>query len=128
MRRHIRVKVEAQSESVCDTPVIAVKKEAKEYADASLSHQDGVVANEIESISGKAPRNWEQVLNNIRVMRAVRDAPVDRLGCEVLADPAAPPEVQRFHVLVALLLSSQVGFGFPCRISVDPCTTAPDLC
>ena len=37
-----------------------------------------------------------------------RNAPVDLLGCEVLADPAAEPRIQKFHVLVALMLSSQV--------------------
>lgn len=30
------------------------------------------------------------------------------MGCEVLRTPSAPPEVQRFEILVALMLSSQV--------------------
>jgi len=38
-----------------------------------------------------------------------RDAPVDSMGCEVLRTLSAPPAVQRFEVLVALMLSSQVG-------------------
>ncbi|KAA0155323.1 hypothetical protein FNF29_01698 [Cafeteria roenbergensis] len=40
-------------------------------------------------------------------MRADADAPVDTMGCERLADPDAPAAVQRFQVLVSLMLSSQ---------------------
>lgn len=34
-------------------------------------------------------------------------APVDTMGCERLADPSAPPEIQKFQTLVALMLSVQ---------------------
>ena len=44
------------------------------------------------------PPAWETQLAAIRVMRADRSAPVDHHGCEQLADPAAPPPVQRFQV------------------------------
>ena len=40
-------------------------------------------------------------------MRARRDAPVDTMGCEQCADPSAPPPVQRFQILLSLMLSSQ---------------------
>ncbi|ELR13561.1 endonuclease iii, putative, partial [Acanthamoeba castellanii str. Neff] len=39
-------------------------------------------------------------------MRKNRDAPVDTMGCEVLAEDAEP-KVQRYQTLVALMLSSQ---------------------
>ncbi|EGD83117.1 hypothetical protein PTSG_12076 [Salpingoeca rosetta] len=55
----------------------------------------------------RAPPNWETVYNNIKTMRSKRDAPVDTMGCEVLADPSADGPTQRFHILVALMLSSQ---------------------
>jgi endonuclease-3 len=41
------------------------------------------------------------------MMRASKDAPVDTMGCHMLAQPGAAPKVQRFQTLVALLLSSQ---------------------
>lgn len=75
---------------------------------------------------------WREQLEGIVEMRAKRDAPVDTLGCERCADPAAPANVQvrelaqvilaaveiatlcppllcvqRFQTLLALMLSSQ---------------------
>lgn len=54
-----------------------------------------------------APAAWDAVYAGIRSMRADADAPVDTMGCERLADPDAPAAVQRFQVLVSLMLSSQ---------------------
>lgn len=53
------------------------------------------------------PKNWHEVLNNIREMRKQRDAPVDTMGCDKCADESAPPEETRYHSLVSLMLSSQ---------------------
>jgi hypothetical protein len=39
------------------------------------------------------PKNWHEVLNNIREMRKQRDAPVDTMGCDKCADEDARPEV-----------------------------------
>jgi endonuclease-3 len=39
------------------------------------------------------PENWEAVLNNIQIMRAEKDAPVDQMGAEQCADSATSPEV-----------------------------------
>ncbi|CAI5445496.1 unnamed protein product [Caenorhabditis angaria] len=51
--------------------------------------------------------NWQKDVENIRKMRNEVVAPVDTMGCHKLADPLAKPEVHRFQVLVALMLSSQ---------------------
>jgi endonuclease III len=40
-------------------------------------------------------------------MRAETPAPVDTMGCAVLANPTAPPKTQRFQTLISLMLSSQ---------------------
>eukprot|EP01097_Dermamoeba_algensis_P009197 TRINITY_DN638_c0_g1_i2.p1 TRINITY_DN638_c0_g1~~TRINITY_DN638_c0_g1_i2.p1 ORF type:complete len:232 (-),score=29.32 TRINITY_DN638_c0_g1_i2:44-739(-) len=40
-------------------------------------------------------------------MRKKKDAPVDTMGCECLADKSEDPKVFRFQVLVSLMLSSQ---------------------
>ncbi|KAI0146136.1 DNA glycosylase [Xylariaceae sp. FL1272] len=57
------------------------------------------------------PPNWHEIYTLIRAMRApggsASNAPVDTMGCERLALRSAPPIVQRFQTLVALMLSSQ---------------------
>ncbi|XP_041532297.1 endonuclease III-like protein 1 isoform X4 [Microtus oregoni] len=53
------------------------------------------------------PQNWQQQLANIRIMRSKKDAPVDQLGAEHCYDASAPPKVQRYQVLLSLMLSSQ---------------------
>jgi endonuclease-3 len=40
-------------------------------------------------------------------MRRSRDAPVDVIGAAALPDPSAQPKVQRYQVLISLMLSSQ---------------------
>ncbi|PSN34065.1 Endonuclease III-like protein 1 [Blattella germanica] len=53
------------------------------------------------------PKNWLEVVNNIREMRKNRDAPVDTMGCDKCSDDNAPVEVVRYHSLISLMLSSQ---------------------
>ena len=54
-----------------------------------------------------APKNWQQQLENIREMRRDRNAAVDGQGCERTADVTASPKVQRYQILISLMLSSQ---------------------
>ena len=52
--------------------------------------------------------NWRETFDLIVKMRSKRDAPVDNMGCERLADPEGSNEKDfRFGTLVALMLSSQ---------------------
>ncbi|OAA52895.1 DNA glycosylase [Cordyceps fumosorosea ARSEF 2679] len=57
------------------------------------------------------PSNWEEVYGLVRVMRApggpAHGAAVDTMGCERLADRTSSEKDQRFHTLIALMLSSQ---------------------
>ncbi|XP_075147791.1 nth-like DNA glycosylase 1 [Haematobia irritans] len=53
------------------------------------------------------PANWKEILENIRIMRCKDNAPVDTMGCHKCADENADDKTQRFHKLVALMLSSQ---------------------
>jgi len=39
------------------------------------------------------PTMWKQQLDNIYEMRKLRDAPVDSMGCDVISDKNASPEV-----------------------------------
>ncbi|NWX59813.1 NTH protein, partial [Promerops cafer] len=53
------------------------------------------------------PRDWREQLEHIREMRRSRDAPVDEMGVHKCYDSSAPPQVMRYQVLLALMLSSQ---------------------
>lgn len=57
------------------------------------------------------PSHWEEMYDGVRRMRAPGGAAypsaVDTMGCERLADRNASPKDQRFHTLIALMLSSQ---------------------
>nr|XP_055195169.1 endonuclease III-like protein 1 isoform X1 [Nyctereutes procyonoides] len=69
-------------------------------------HEKGESHKALEAL-GWEPRDWRQQLENIRTMRSGKDAPVDWLGVEHCHDPSAPPKVQRYQVLLSLMLSSQ---------------------
>jgi endonuclease-3 len=56
------------------------------------------------------PTDWEEMYNLVRQMRLTgpaRDAAVDTMGCDRLFTADASPRDKRFHILVALMLSSQ---------------------
>ncbi|XP_050544232.1 endonuclease III-like protein 1 isoform X2 [Daktulosphaira vitifoliae] len=53
------------------------------------------------------PPNWQQVIDQIRIMRKEYPAAVDEMGCDQAADKNEAPKVIRFHILVSLMLSSQ---------------------
>uniref|UniRef100_A0A8I3S2E2 Endonuclease III-like protein 1 n=1 Tax=Canis lupus familiaris TaxID=9615 RepID=A0A8I3S2E2_CANLF len=69
-------------------------------------HEKGESHKALEAL-GWEPQDWRQQLENIRTMRSGKDAPVDWLGVEHCHDPSAPPKVQRYQVLLSLMLSSQ---------------------
>jgi endonuclease-3 len=68
---------------------------------------DFVLFQYVGEMSAKAPRGWQRLYNKVVEMRRVVTTPVDVIGCDKLADPAADAETQRFHTLVALMLSAQ---------------------
>lgn len=57
------------------------------------------------------PSDWEEIYDLVRKMRApggaAYGAAVDTMGCERLADRGSSEKDQRFHTLIALMLSSQ---------------------
>ena len=55
----------------------------------------------------KPPSGWEDIYSLVEELREDRSAPVDSDGGEELPDRDGPPEVFRFQVLIALMLSSQ---------------------
>ncbi|OHW93798.1 DNA repair protein ntg1, partial [Colletotrichum incanum] len=56
------------------------------------------------------PSDWEPIYDAVKQMRlhgAARNAAVDTMGCERLFHPDASERDRRFHILIALMLSSQ---------------------
>uniref|UniRef100_A0A182LW49 Endonuclease III homolog n=1 Tax=Anopheles culicifacies TaxID=139723 RepID=A0A182LW49_9DIPT len=56
------------------------------------------------------PKNWLQMMENIREMRKTNLAPVDTMGCDQFSqdtENALPERLKRYHCLVSLMLSSQ---------------------
>ena len=54
------------------------------------------------------PSDWEAIYNTVKKMREMNPtAPVDTMGCAELYWRASSVKDQRFHILIALMLSSQ---------------------
>ena len=53
------------------------------------------------------PVGWEEIYSLVEELRQDRSAPVDHAGAEVLPEKYKDPNVFRFQVLIALMLSSQ---------------------
>ena len=58
------------------------------------------------------PEGWKQIYDLVWELRLARDAPVDWAGCEVVGKGS------EFHILVALMLSSQTKDQVVSRIIV----------
>lgn len=110
-RKHVKVEYEK------DKYQVEPQKEGK-FAGADISAEDShpstskrtrkkIDGNENKTLAQWQPRNWQEQLKNIQEMRRERNAAVDHQGCERTADIKAPPTVQRYQVLVSLMLSSQ---------------------
>jgi len=57
--------------------------------------------------SKSPPPGWEDIYSLVEELRQDKTAPVDEAGAEVLPERSASPQVYRFQVLIALMLSSQ---------------------
>lgn len=62
----------------------------------------GVMREEEEEEDWEPPL-WKQQYENIRTMRAKRDAPVDKYGCFMNAEKEVPPEVSSCKVKCKLI-------------------------
>lgn len=102
-----RVKVEAeQLESTTTTLANIPSPSPRRARKPARKTQDPTTGAETVA----APSDWEELYDATKQMRltgAAANAAVDTMGCERLALPTASPRDQRFHTLVALMLSSQ---------------------
>ncbi|XP_052774621.1 endonuclease III-like protein 1 [Mya arenaria] len=91
-RQHIKIKDEVETDNVCNVE--------------STKEENGKVLD-LKNEKKWEPEMWRDQLANINSMRKFRDAPVDTMGCDVICDEKAAPEVYRYQVLLSLMLSSQ---------------------
>ncbi|RGP65607.1 endonuclease iii [Fusarium sporotrichioides] len=101
----LAVKTEIVDEALDEIPSPPAKtRRVRKPARKALDATTGVTKIE-------PPSDWEAIYDTVRKMRApggrAHGAAVDTMGCERLADEKASPKDQRFHTLVALMLSSQ---------------------
>lgn len=101
-QRHIKTEIveETKVTTTIASPVRRARKPARKTHDPATG---------AETVT--PPSDWEALYDTAKEMRlpggAAYPAAVDTMGCERLADTNASPREQRFHTLVALMLSSQ---------------------
>lgn len=104
----VKIEAEAQHEQVDLTPPAATvpSPSTRRARKPARKSQDPLTGTE----TVVAPSDWQQLYDTAKEMRlsgVAANAAVDTMGCERLALPTASPRDQRFHTLVALMLSSQ---------------------
>lgn len=87
-----------------DSPVRVDK--VKEEVEPQIKQEAPEDSHSFSEVQAPHPL-WFNHLENIRIMRNSRTAPVDTMGCHRCADLKADSKTQRFQNLVALMLSSQ---------------------
>jgi len=63
--------------------------------------------NAVERAKAKEPKGWREIYDLVLELRKERDAPVDWAGSESLGTNQESGEVNEYHTLIALMLSSQ---------------------
>lgn len=119
-RQHIKIEYDEIKpvklepiEDVDEKPAVENKKAKKRdhLADTkpsvSIKEESTTEATTDSKQSKWEPKHFKEMLDNIRKMRMERQAPVDTMGCHKCADVNTDPKIQRFHHLIALMLSSQ---------------------
>jgi endonuclease-3 len=95
---------------------VTVKKEIEDTISFTPSKDRKVrkpartIKNEAGEMEIHPPNDWEEVYAMVKEMRisgVARNAAVDTMGCDRLAEETASPKVKRYHTLTALMLSSQ---------------------
>ncbi|XP_003744683.1 endonuclease III-like protein 1 [Galendromus occidentalis] len=91
-------------------PKKTVRRKKSDEVKVPVSSADGEISDIEDVVSKKLkwePKNWFQILEGVRKMREKKDAPCDIMGCHMVSGEKADPKLQRFQILISLLLSSQ---------------------
>lgn len=111
----LKRKVKSEPGSIKDETVDAATKEpvAEEMKSPTKRSKQNAIKVAVDEIKMEAttadveeakwmPKNWQQLLENIREMRKSRPAPVDTMGCHKCSDDAAPENVSNQCKLTSL--------------------------
>lgn len=120
-RKH-HVKIEYDDKTLVDGTSCSYaktdsKKMAKKHSienSTTTDDENNTTTSESSTADKQAkwePKNWLAHFNNIREMRKAKNAPVDTMGCDKCSDVDTDEKTQRFHHLIALMLSSQTKDG-----------------
>ena len=104
VKREVIVKKEVtvKTEEVTATTAKPTNPKQRRQPAKKIKREDG-------SVEVQPPSNWETMYDIVKKMRAANPtAPVDTMGCADLHWRTSPPKEQRFHTLIALMLSSQI--------------------
>jgi endonuclease-3 len=97
-------KTEEESTTTTTSKPATPRRRARKPARKTTDHATG-------NTGVSPPSDWQEMYDAVLAMReeggVAANAAVDTMGCERLADRSASPRDQRFHTLVALMLSSQ---------------------
>lgn len=86
---------------------ISPKRKLSNKSEASETQKKSVKRTHVKidpHLKKNGPKNWEQVLSNIREMRKNFDAPVDSMGCNKCQEESASPEVLLSHSFLLVLM------------------------
>ncbi|KAG5919445.1 hypothetical protein E4U42_006512 [Claviceps africana] len=123
-KKRLRTRATTIETAKTTPPIALVKNELSEESVQSISSPPKAsparrarksATKKTDPITGETsispPSDWEDMYNTVKKMRApggpAHGAAVDTMGCERLADRTASAKDQRFHTLIALMLSSQ---------------------
>lgn len=120
-KHHVKVEYDDDDKALVDGKSLSYtetdsKKKAKKYLieNSTTTDESNTTSSESTTPDKQAkwePKNWWAHLNNIREMRKAKNAPVDTMGCHKCSDVDTDQKTQRFHHLIALMLSSQTKDG-----------------
>lgn len=79
---------------------IKVKFETNQLKDNLLVNDTTVAPKQVKW----EPKDWEKTLENLRIMRLDRSAPVDTMGCHKCSDKNADEKVKNSNVLLTIKL------------------------
>lgn len=97
------------------TPITQPPKAAKRHLEVKYETKNNGLSSPApksptsdKSHLKKKPReNFQYIIEKIREMRKVRNAPVDMMGAHTSSEENVPEEVRRFQLLIGVLLSCQ---------------------
>ncbi|KAG7380821.1 Endonuclease III-like protein 1 [Phytophthora pseudosyringae] len=98
-KKAVKLEREKEEEALRPPPPPPPPKKKKKKAKKAAAKKERVTRND--------PEGCKEILRGTEEMRTKKDAEVENHGCEVFFDESFPPQVCRYHVLIAAMMNSQ---------------------